>query len=132
MTKGHLDNPEEPVEVKSPRNRKLFLTHLISTEKKKVFSKKGFFIEASDPWMLYCSKICCMLDFNSFFQSPVWPNYIYIYIYYMIYILLLYDIYFIIYIYIIYYIYATCSIEDLNLQKNSITHIFRKQRKYIG
>ena len=58
LTKGHLDNPEGQVEVESSLIGSSFLISFIDIKKKKYFFfKKGTFNEASDPWMLYLSKI---------------------------------------------------------------------------
>ena len=56
LTKGHLGYQEGYVEVKYPPHRKLFLALLIQI-RKKFFLKRALFNEASDPWMLYLSKI---------------------------------------------------------------------------
>ena len=58
LTKGHFDNPEGQVEVESSLIGSSFLISFIDIKKKKFFFfKKGTFNEASDPWMLYLSKI---------------------------------------------------------------------------
>ena len=57
LTKGHLDNPEGQVEVESTLIGNSFLISFIDIRKKNFFFKKGTFNEASDPWMLYLSKI---------------------------------------------------------------------------
>ena len=56
LTKGHLDNPEGPVDVESPLIERCFW-HIWFKLAKAKFFKNGIFNEASDPWTLYFFKM---------------------------------------------------------------------------